>query len=88
MSVTVIELSQADAAGDVPAHLVPPGGQVVLDLSGGGPAHGLRALLNVYRLAAAGGATVRLARVPADVRALIAATGFLDLLAVEDGLAA
>jgi anti-sigma B factor antagonist len=70
--------------------LVPWRGPVLLDLSRMSclSSAGLRALLVVCRQAERNGARLTLAGVPAEVRAVMAATGFLEFFAVADTVAA
>jgi anti-sigma B factor antagonist len=70
------------------ARLVSDGGLTVLDLSKMSyiSSAGLRVLLLVQRRAQACGARVALAKLSADVREVMAATGFLDFFAVCDSV--
>ena len=98
--VTVIALDGAlDSETAPPAQqtvgaLMPAGARVVLDLSRTSylSSAGLRVLLVLYRQARGSGGRLALAGVPAEVRAVMSATGFLDALpvadTVEDGVAA
>jgi len=94
--VTVIALAgnlDSTTAPDLREHLgrlVAGRGPVLLDLSqvprvSGG---GLRVLLVMCRQAERNGARLTLAGVPAEVRAVMAATGFLEFFAVADTVAA
>jgi anti-sigma B factor antagonist len=69
---------------------VPGRGPVLLDLSRMSclSGAGLRALLVICRQAERNGARLTLAGVPAEVRAIMAATGFLEFFAVADTVAA
>ncbi len=66
--------------------LIPNQGKVLLDLGKMSymSSAGLRVLLLAYRRALASGATLALARLPADVREVMTATGFLGFFAVSD----
>jgi anti-sigma B factor antagonist len=68
------------------AELVPEQGLILLDLSRMSymSSAGLRVLLLVYRQTQRTGARVALTGLPPDVRAVMAATGFLDFFAVVD----
>ena len=70
--------------------LVPPNGLVLIDLSRTSymSSAGLRVLLLVYRQAQRNGAKLALAGVPADMRAVMAATGFLSFFALVDSVPA
>jgi anti-anti-sigma factor len=90
--VTVISLTgelDSNSAPTVHSRLVeavPDDGGVLLDLSGTSymSSAGLRVLLLMSRQARARRATVALAQMPADVREVMAATGFLDFFLVAD----
>jgi anti-anti-sigma factor len=66
--------------------LMPEQGSIVLDMSKMSylSSAGLRVLLLLQRRAQATGARVALARLPDDVREVMAATGFLEFFAVRD----
>jgi anti-sigma B factor antagonist len=70
--------------------LVPGRGPVLLDLSRMSclSSAGLRVLLVICRQAERNGDRLTLAGVPAEVRAVMAATGFLEFFAVADTVAA
>ncbi|GAA0384186.1 hypothetical protein GCM10009530_38850 [Microbispora corallina] len=63
--------------------MLPEDGPVLLDMAGLTylSSGGLRVLLLLHRAA---GARIALARVPPEIRALMAATGFLDFFTVTD----
>jgi anti-sigma B factor antagonist len=90
--VTVITLDGSLDSGTAPdvqadlERLVPEGGMTVLDLSKMAymSSAGLRVLLLVQRRAQATGARVALARLPEDVREVMAATGFDEFFTVCD----
>jgi anti-anti-sigma factor len=90
--VTVITMEGSLDSGTAPSvqadleRLVPEGGLTVLDMSKMSymSSAGLRVLLLVQRRAQATGARVALARLPEDVREVMAATGFLEFFAVCD----
>jgi anti-sigma B factor antagonist len=94
--VTVIALAGALDSATAPAlrehleQLVPGRGPVLLDLSRVSclSGAGLRVLLVACRQAERDGARVTLAAVPAEVRAVMTATGFLEFFAVADTVAA
>jgi anti-sigma B factor antagonist len=94
--VAVIALAgslDSAAAPDLREHLgqlVPGRGPVLLDLSRMSclSGAGLRALLVICRQAERNGARLTLAGVPAEVRAVMAATGFLEFFAVAGTVAA
>ncbi len=94
--VTVIALAgslDSAAAPDVReqlGQLVPGRGPVLLDLSQVSwlSGAGLRALLAACRQAERNGARLTLAAVPAEVRAIMTATGFADFFAAADTVAA
>ncbi len=94
--VTVIALAgglDSAAAPDLREdleQLVAGRGPVLLDLSRVSflSGAGLRVLLVAYRQAERNGARVALAGVPAEVRAVMTATGFLEFFAVADTVAA
>jgi|ERR1017187_2922714 anti-sigma B factor antagonist len=94
--VTVIALAGSLDSGTAPdvredlEQLVPGRTLVLLDLSRMScmSGAGLRVLLLVCRQAERNGARLALAGVPADVRAVMTATGFLDFFAVADTVAA
>jgi anti-sigma B factor antagonist len=99
-SVTVVALDgELDSVTASQVHtdlgdLVPDGGKVLLDLSRMSylSSAGLRVLLLVYRQARAKGVRLALADVPAEVHAVMSATGFLEAFyvadSVEDGVEA
>jgi anti-sigma B factor antagonist len=66
--------------------LLPGDGKVLLDLGKMSymSSAGLRVLLLAYRRAQATGAGLALARLPADVRDVMTATGFLEFFAVAE----
>jgi anti-anti-sigma factor len=94
--VTVVALAgrlDSASAPDVREHLgqlVPGRGPVLLDLSQMSclSGAGLRVLLVACRQAERNGARLTLAAVPAEVRAVMTATGFLEFFAVADTVAA
>jgi len=67
-------------------HLIPEHGRVLLDLGKMSymSSAGLRVMLLAYRQALATGARLALARLPADVREVMTATGFLDFFVVSN----
>ena len=94
--VTVIALAgnlDSTTAPDLREHLgrlVAGRGPVLLDLSRMSclSSAGLRVLVVICRQAERNGARLTLAGVPAEVRAVMAATGFLEFFAVADTVAA
>jgi anti-sigma B factor antagonist len=90
--VSVITLTGRLDSGSAPAvqdelsGLIPDRGLVLLDLSGLDymSSAGLRVLLLAYRQAQRTGARLALAGLSAEVRSVMAATGFLDFFAVAD----
>jgi anti-sigma B factor antagonist len=90
--VTVVSLdgqlhsgTAAQVQGDMEA-LLPQRGLVLLDLSRMSymSSAGLRVLLLMYRQAQRGGTRLTLTGVQPDVRAVMAATGFLEFFTVAD----
>lgn len=94
--VTVIALAGSLDSATAPGfredlgQLVPGRSPVLLDLSRVSclSSAGLRVLLVACRQAERNGARLALAAVPADVRAVMTATGFADFFAVADTVAA
>jgi anti-anti-sigma factor len=90
--VTVITLDGSLDSATAPGvradleQLQPESGTTVLDLSKMSymSSAGLRVLLLVYRQAQNNGARVALAHVPAEVREVMSATGFLDFFTVTE----
>jgi anti-sigma B factor antagonist len=66
--------------------ILPDDGKILLDLGKISymSSAGLRVLLVAYRRAQATGARIALARLPADIREVMTATGFLDFFGVSD----
>jgi len=94
--ITVIALSgnlDSATAPDLREHLgqlVAGRGPVLLDLSRmlGLSSAGLRVLLVICRQAERNGTRLTLAGMPAEVRTVMAATGFLEFFAIADTVAA
>ena len=94
--VTVIALAGSLDSATAPdlreyfEQLVPGRSAVLLDLGRMSclSSAGLRVLLVICRQAERNGARLTLAGVPAEVRAIMAATGFLEFFAVADTVAA
>lgn len=98
--VTVVSLTGSLDSGTTPQAqrdldgVLPAGGRLLIDLSRVTflSSAGLRLLLLLYREARGGGGRFALAGIPVEVRDVMAATGFLDVLLVTDtvdaGLAA
>ena len=94
-SVTVVNLAGSLDSATAPdlleylEHLL-PGRNLLLDLTLMSclSAVGLRALLVICRQAERSGARLTLAGLPADVRAVMDATGFLEFFAVAETVAA